>query len=191
MLTWHVVRNIEIPIIVILAHIELSRLNIFNCCLHFAATTLSQADFFECVAYDVFFIVRLRLEELEMNWRWLCVPLNVLDIANHNLRNPVLLTTSTELTKNEVTPSTLASAKSNNCFGVRIWFEKGCWRLACAARLLTVLPTPLQSFFPCDVAKNPTQHGCRSCFDGISDLISVWSSYIALLSHHWNGPLCA
>ena len=88
-----------------------------------------------------------------MNWWWLRVPLNVLDVANHDSRNPVLLTSSTELTKNKVTPSTLASAKSNNCFGVRIWFEKGRRRLACAASLLMVPPTLLQAFFPCDVAK--------------------------------------
>ena len=46
MLTWHVDWITEIPIVLILAHIELSRLNILNFCLHFAATTLSQADFF-------------------------------------------------------------------------------------------------------------------------------------------------
>ena len=109
--------------------------------------------FFECVAY-VFFIVRLRLEELGMNEWWLCVPLNVLDVANHNSRNSALLITSTELTKkSEVTPSTLASAKSDNCFGVRLWFEKGCWRLACAASLLMVSPTLSQASFPFNVAK--------------------------------------
>ena len=111
MLTWRKIRNTEIPIVVILAHIELPRLNIFNCCLHF-----------------VVFIVRLRLEELEMNWWWLRVPLNVLDVGNSDSKNPVLLTTSTDLTKNKVTPSKLASEKSNNCFGVRIWFGNFVWK---------------------------------------------------------------
>ena len=135
MLTWLVVCNTEIPIVVKLAHIELSRLIICNHCCTLLLLPSVRLTFFECVAYNVFFIVRLKLEELGMNWWWLCVPLNVLDIANHNSRNPVLLTASTELTENEVTPSTLISAKSNNCFGVKIWFEKGRWRLACAATI--------------------------------------------------------
>ena len=38
MLTWHIVQDTEIPII------NIFRLNIFNCHLHFAATNLSQAE---------------------------------------------------------------------------------------------------------------------------------------------------
>ena len=77
-----------------------------------------------------------------------------------------------------------------NCFGVRIWFEKGHWRLAHAASLLMVPPTLSQAFFPW-WQKNSIQLGCGSCFDEISDLLSFWSSYIVLLSHHWNRTLCA
>ena len=152
MLTWHIVCIIEIPIVVILAHIELSKLNIFNCFLHFAATTLSQADFFWVCCICLLYC-KTKAWRVGNEW-WLRVPLNVLDVANHNSRNSALLITSTELTKkSEVTPSTLAPAKSNNCFGVRIWFEKWCWRLACAASLLMVPPTLSQASFPFNVAK--------------------------------------
>ena len=97
--------------------------------------------------------MRVTLEALGMNWWWLCIPWNVLDVANRDSRNSIILTASSELTENEVIPSTLISAKSNNCSGMKVWFQKGRWRLACAASLLTVPPTPSQEFFPRDFSK--------------------------------------
>ena len=142
MLTWHVVRNTEIPIVVLFARVERSKHNIFNRHLHFAAAIL-RLTLFECVVNVVFFIVRLRLEALGMNWWSLCVSLNVLDVANRDSRNSVLLTTSSELTKNKVKPSTLDSAKSNNSFGVKIWFEKERWRMVHVQVAFTIVaPTP-------------------------------------------------
>ena len=119
----------------------------------------------------------------------LCIPLNVLDVANHKLKNSVLLTTSSVHKK--------WGDIINICFrniklGVKIWFEKGHWRLACEAILLMVPLIPLQVAFPSSVAKNSIQPGCGSCFDDeISGLLSFLSSSIVLLSHNWNKRLCA
>ena len=169
MITWHVVRNTEITIVVILADIELSRLNIFNGHSHFAATTLSQANFFwvcciTCLLHCKTKAWRVENELMVTPCSFVCA-----SCSRSRLEKSVLLTISTELTKNEMMPLALASAKSNNYFGVRIWFEKGYWRLVCAASLLGVPPTPSQEFFPCDTAKNSIQRWCWSCFDGIQD----------------------
>ena len=194
MLTWHVVCNTEIPIVVILACIELSRFNIFHC--HLVICTLllppsARLTSFKCAVNDIFFTVRLRFQALGMNWWWLRVHFKCAWCSKSRPEKFSVTNTSSELTKNEVIPSTLASAKSKSCFGVRIWSEKGRWRLACAASLLMVSPTLSQAFFPSNLAKNSIQPGCGGCFDKISGSLSFWSSWIVLLSHHWNRRLCA
>ena len=122
-----------------------------------------------------------------MNCWLFCVPLNVLDVANRNCRNLLLPTASSGLKKNEVIPSALASAKLNNCFGVRIWFEKGYWRFACTAGFFDSATNYVASILSMQCGKkNSIQPECASQFDEISGSLKFWSSYIVLLSHRWN-----
>ena len=178
MLTWQVVHNEEISIVAYWHTKNFPSFisSIIICILLLPAS--ARLTSFERVTNDVFFTVRVRLEAMGMNLWWLHVPSNMLDVANYNLANSVLLTTSSELTKDEVVPSTLASAKSNNCFGKMIWFEKGRWRLACAASLLMVPPDPSQTLFLCDVAKKSIQPVCGNHFDEISGSLRLWSSLL-------------
>ena len=141
MLTWHLVHNTEIPVIVILVRVELSRLNILNRHLHSAAATLSQANFFwVCWKWC---LLHSKTQTWSVGNEMMVAPCSFKCTwcSKSWLGNSVLLATSSELT-NEVIPQTLVSANSNNCFRVRIWFEKGRLRLVCAASLLMVPPTP-------------------------------------------------
>ena len=108
------------------------------------------------------------------------------------LWNSVLLITSLELTKNNLIPSTLPSAKSSNCFWARIRFEKGHWRLACEASLLVVSPTTTQVFFPWNVVKKIHWAWMwKLLWWNIRFVKFLKFLYYAAESHHWNRRSCA
>ena len=108
------------------------------------------------------------------------------------LWNSVLLITSLELTKNNLIPSTLPSAKSSNCFWARIRFEKGHWRLAYEASLLVVSPTTTQVFFPWNVVKKIHWAWMwKLLWWNIRFVKFLKFLYYAAESHHWNRRSCA
>ena len=108
------------------------------------------------------------------------------------LWNSVLLITSSELTKNNLIPSTLPSAKSGNCFWARIRFEKGHWRLACEASLLVVSPATTQVFFPWNVVKKIHWAWMwKLLWWNIRFVKFLKFLYYAAESHHWNRRSCA
>ena len=88
-----------------------------------------------------------------MNWWFLQVPLNLGEFENLGCGNYATWWTCSVLIKKDVTSWISTLPNSNNCNGVKIWFEIGLWRLAWAARFFMVPPTPSQTFFSWDVAK--------------------------------------
>ena len=75
---------------------------------------------------------------------------------------------------------------------MRIWFEKGCWRLAYAAGLLMVPPTLLKASFPCHVGKKLHSAWMWKSFWWNIRLVKFLKFlYCVLLSHQWNRRLCA
>ena len=91
-----------------------------------------------------------------INSWFLRVPLKVLQIENLDSRNgSVFLVMDCKFTKNVVTPVISLFANSNICLWVRICSEKGLCKLAWAANLFKVPPTPSEAGKPENICRKP------------------------------------